>query len=84
MIISAAGFWRSAGRSPPALAQDSTENFTVIIGGANVGHLDVVRSGDTVKIDYDYKNNGRGPTMKEELKLDAKGMPVSHSPPDVP
>ena len=61
----------------PALAQDSTENFTVIIGGANVGHLDVVRSGDTVKIDYDYKNNGRGPTMKEELKLDAKGMPVS-------
>lgn len=61
----------------PALAQDSTENFTVIIGGTNVGHLDVVRSGDTVKIDYDYKNNGRGPTMKEELKLDSKGMPVA-------
>lgn len=61
----------------PAQAQDSTENFTVIIGGTNVGHLDVVRSGDAVKIDYDYKNNGRGPTMKEELKLDAKGMPVA-------
>ena len=61
----------------PALAQDATENFTVIIGGTKVGHLDVVRSGDTVKIDYDYKNNGRGPTMKEELKLDAKGMPVA-------
>lgn len=63
--------------SMPALAQDATENYTVIIGGTNVGHLDVVRSGDTVKIDYDYKNNGRGPTMKEELKLDAKGMPVA-------
>jgi len=61
----------------PAQAQDSTENVTVIIGGTNVGHLDVVRSGDAVKIDYDYKNNGRGPTMKEELKLDAKGMPVA-------
>lgn len=61
----------------PALAQDSTENFTVIIGGTKVGHMDVVRSGDTVKIDYDYKNNGRGPTMKEELKLDAKGMPLA-------
>ena len=36
-----------------------------------------MRTGDTVKIDYDYKNNGRGPTMKEELKLDAKGMPVA-------
>lgn len=61
----------------PAFAQEATENFTVIIGGTNVGHLDVVRSGDTVRIDYDYKNNGRGPTMKEELKLDPKGMPVS-------
>lgn len=61
----------------PAVAQDTTENFTVIIGGTKVGHLDVVRSGDTVKIDYDYKNNGRGPTMKEELKLDPKGMPVA-------
>lgn len=39
----------------------TSENFTVIIGGTRVGHLDVVRSGDTVKIDYDYKNNGRGP-----------------------
>ncbi|WP_373489118.1 amidohydrolase family protein [Blastomonas sp.] len=56
---------------------ETTENFTVIIGGARVGHLDTVRSGDTVKIDFDFKNNGRGPTMKEELRLDANGMPVS-------
>ena len=60
-----------------AQGTDGTENFTVIIGGTRVGHLDVVRTGDTIKIDYDYKNNGRGPTMKEELKLDAKGMPVA-------
>lgn len=60
-----------------AQAQDSTENFTVIIGGTRVGHLDAVRTGDTVKIDFDFKNNGRGPTMKEELKLDANGMPVA-------
>jgi imidazolonepropionase-like amidohydrolase len=63
--------------STGALAEDGAENFTVIIGGARVGHLDVVHTGDTVKIDYDFKNNGRGPTMKEELKLDARGMPVS-------
>jgi len=60
-----------------AQGTDNTENFTVIIGGTNVGHLDVVRSGDTVKIDYAYKNNGRVPTRKEELKRDAKGMPVA-------
>ena len=60
-----------------AQTPESTENYTVMIGGTRVGHLDTVRTGDTVKIDFDYKNNGRGPTMKEELKLDANGMPVS-------
>lgn len=60
--------------APPA---DSTENFTVVIGGTRVGHLDAVRRGDTVTIDFDYKNNGRGPTIKEALTLDSKGMPVA-------
>jgi hypothetical protein len=40
-----------------------------------VGHLIVDRVGDTVAIDYDYKNNGRGPTIKETIVLDAAGFP---------
>jgi len=52
------------------------ETFTVIVGGTTVGHLKVARSGDTVKTDYDYKNNGRGPTLKETIVLDANGFPV--------
>lgn len=52
------------------------EVYTVLIGGTKVGHLNVTRSGDTVAVDYDYKDNGRGPTIKETIVLNADGFPV--------
>ncbi|SRX74374.1 amidohydrolase family protein [Aequorivita antarctica] len=52
------------------------ETFSVITGGIKVGHLNVTRAGDSVAIDYDYKNNGRGPTIKETVVLNADGFPV--------
>ncbi len=52
------------------------ETYTVIRGGNKVGHLKVNRAGDTLAIDYDYKDNGRGPTIKETLVLNADGFPV--------
>lgn len=52
------------------------EMFSVITGEIKVGHLIVDRVGDTVAIDYDYKNNGRGPTIKESIVLDAAGFPL--------
>ncbi len=59
-----------------APASSEPESFTVIIAGARVGHLKVTPNGDGVAIDYDFKNNGRGPTIKEELTVDAAGIPV--------
>ncbi|WP_293294936.1 amidohydrolase family protein [Allomuricauda sp.] len=53
------------------------ENYSVIISDTKVGYLKVNTIGDTINIDYDYKNNGRGPTIKETLVLDSKGFPVS-------
>ena len=53
------------------------ENFTIIIGGTEVGHLKVDRSGDKAAIDYDFKNNGRGPTMTETVSFDSMGIPVN-------
>lgn len=53
------------------------ENYSVIISDTKVGYLKVNTSGDTINIDYDYKNNGRGPTMKETLVLNPEGYPVS-------
>lgn len=52
------------------------ESFTVIIGGTTVGHLNVTRAGDTVVTDFDYKDNGRGPTIKETIVLNKEGFPV--------
>lgn len=53
------------------------ENYSVIISETKVGYLKANTTGDTINIDYDYKNNGRGPTMKETIVLNAEGYPVS-------
>ncbi|WP_421805054.1 amidohydrolase family protein [Flagellimonas sp.] len=53
------------------------ENYSVIISETKVGHMKVNTVGDTIQIDYDYKNNGRGPTMKETIVLNAEGYPKS-------
>ena len=61
----------------PATAQD--EKFEVYAGGVHIGHLDATRSGEAISIDYDYKNNGRGPTVSEAIVLDERGYPVAVS-----
>ncbi len=53
------------------------ETYTVIVGENKVGYLKTNISGDTINIDYDYKNNGRGPTMKETIVLNPEGFPTS-------
>ena len=68
--------------APPAAdsAQASgAESYTVITGGARVGHLRIEPADDAIAIDYDYKNNGRGPTIKETASFDDAGAPVSWS-----
>ena len=60
--------------STPASAE--MQRYSVIFGGKNVGHLNADVQGSQVGIDFDFKNNGRGPTMKETLKLDAAGLPT--------
>jgi len=39
-------------------------------------HLTAETKGDATTIDYDVKNNGRGPTIAESIKLDAAGLPT--------
>ena len=68
---------KSKSQETSALANlPEKETFTVIIGGTTVGHLKVNRDGDTVVTDFDYKDNGRGPTIKETIVLDKEGFPV--------
>ncbi|MEO1241990.1 MAG: amidohydrolase family protein [Pseudomonadota bacterium] len=55
------------------------ESFAIIIAGTRVGHLTVDHNGDEAVVDYDFKNNGRGPTFKEILSVDEAGAPISWS-----
>ncbi|MFY2763161.1 amidohydrolase family protein [Arenimonas sp. MALMAid1274] len=57
----------------PALAQ--TESYSVVTGGNTVGRVIADNQGGQVTLEYDVKNNGRGPTMAERLTLDAQGLP---------
>jgi hypothetical protein len=52
-----------------------TATWSVIFGGKNVGHLIADTKGDRTTIDYNVKNNGRGPTIAETIVLGADGLP---------
>ena len=59
----------------PGTALAQTERLVVVFGGRVIGHLNATTEGNRVVIDYDYKNNGRGPTLTETITLSAKGLP---------
>ncbi len=51
-------------------------DYRVLTLGTDIGHYKVDREGDRITVDYDYKQNGRGPTIKEALRVDANGAPL--------
>ena len=59
----------------PALAGE-TLNYRVLIAGEDIGYLNVDHEGDALSIDFDYKQNGRGPTVTEQITIDERGYPV--------
>jgi imidazolonepropionase-like amidohydrolase len=63
------------GASAPALA--APERWAVFRQDTNIGRVVVDRSGDAAKVEFDVKDNGRGPTVAETLTLDANGLPTS-------
>lgn len=60
----------------PTLASAQPEDFAVVVPGTTIGHLTVKPDGAALVVDFDYKDNGRGPTMIERLTLDASGLPT--------
>jgi len=62
--------------STGASAADSA-HYTVIFGGQNIGHVFADTTANRTTIDYNVKNNGRGPTMAETIEFGADGMPTS-------
>ena len=58
-----------------ANAWAETESFVFYRQDTQIGRLVVEVDGNAAKIDYDIKDNGRGPTVAETLTLDAEGLP---------
>lgn len=55
----------------------AADRYVVISGGTNVGHVWADTQGNRVSIDFDVKENGRGPTVKEIVTLGTDGLPTS-------
>jgi len=57
-----------------ASAGETTKYEALVDGGKPAGHMNVERGDDgTVRVDFIFKDNGRGPEMKEEYTLGAEG-----------
>ncbi|WP_084418163.1 amidohydrolase family protein [Henriciella litoralis] len=65
-----------AAAPPPAVSTD-TAVYTVMVSGTKIGDMVVDQTGDEIVVDYEYRNNGRGPTMAEAVTLDEDGVPVA-------
>jgi len=59
-----------------SLAAAATERFAILANNEKIGALEVTRQGPRVEIDYRIDDNGRGPKLRESLRLDAAGVPV--------
>lgn len=53
--------------------------YRVLTQSRDIGHYKVDQDGQRITVDYDYKQNGRGPTIKEAVTLDRDGAPVEWS-----
>jgi imidazolonepropionase-like amidohydrolase len=62
--------------SSGAPAADSAR-YTVIFGGQNIGHVYADTTANRTTIDYNVKNNGRGPTMAETITFGPDGLPTA-------
>jgi hypothetical protein len=59
-----------------APAHGQVHQYRVLLEGREVGHLKADVTAERVAVDYDYKDNGRGPTIAEVIALDRDGFPV--------
>lgn len=54
-------------------------DYVVLTQGQPAGHMRVqMLPGGRVDTDFSYRNNGRGPDMRESFTLDARGVPQSY------
>lgn len=54
-------------------------DFVVVMQSQVAGHLKLRPAADGwVETDYSYRSNGRGPDLRERIRVDARGLPVAY------
>jgi hypothetical protein len=69
-----------AGFSGVAQSAETIKYLALVDGGKQAGQQEVVKGDDgTVRVDFIFKDNGRGPELKEEYTLAADGTFLTYS-----
>jgi len=53
-----------------------TLTYRALVTGDDIGLLEVDQRDDRITIEFDYKQNGRGPTIAEDMLIDDRGYPI--------
>lgn len=61
-----------------AAAWGASEDFVVSVQGAPAGTMRVESDGEHVSVEYSYRDNGRGPDLKESFRVNAAQRPVEY------
>ena len=61
----------------PAAAFAQQTEYRALTNDADIGYVKVDRDGDTIEIETDIKQNGRGPTTSEVVRVNPDGLPIS-------
>jgi hypothetical protein len=57
---------------------EAAVRHSILFQGKTGGHQTTSQSGEVVTVDYSYRDNGRGPDYHEEIRLDPRGLQLSH------
>ena len=55
------------------------ESFSILVAGTQVGKLEAEHNAGNTQVDYEYRNNGRGPTITESVAIGENGLPTNWS-----
>ncbi len=69
----------SPAASPAPVEDTISATYTIMVSGTKIGDMVVAGSGPDISVDYEYRNNGRGPTMAEAITLGENSIPVAWS-----
>lgn len=79
-VVGAIGLGVAVLFSAPASCAETIKYLALVDGGKQAGHQTVVHGDDGVtRVDFIFKDNGRGPELKEEYVLAADGTFATYS-----